>query len=101
MLEIDLRPEHLQAVQDLIRKYLPGIAVWAYGSRVNMTARDNSDLDLVAFTASSTAAAVSALRDAFDESNIPFLIDLHVWNEIPVNFHDQIQRRYVEIQPVE
>jgi len=47
---IDLTTEQRKTLSDLLRRFLPGVAVWAYGSRVKWTARPNSDLDLVAFT---------------------------------------------------
>lgn len=33
----------------LLKKYLPDITAWAYGSRVKQTARPYSDLDMVVF----------------------------------------------------
>jgi predicted nucleotidyltransferase len=61
---------------------------------VKGTARPNSDLDLVIFTSAVQRPQVSELKDAIDESNIPFRVDLHVWDDIPERFHDIIRREY-------
>lgn len=47
---IDLTSAQHKAVRSLLNTYLPNTLVWAYGSRVKLTARPSSDLDLVAFT---------------------------------------------------
>ena len=44
---VDLRAEHLEIVQGILREHSPvGVKVWVFGSRVNWTAKDSSDLDL-------------------------------------------------------
>jgi predicted nucleotidyltransferase len=82
--------EQGQLLLDLVRQYLPGVTVWAYGSRVKGTARTNSDLDLVVFTTPDKQLLVSELREALGESNLPFIVDLHVWDEVPESFHEMI-----------
>ena len=44
---LDLQPKHLRVLLDLLRQNVPDAEVWAYGSRVNHTAHETSDLDLV------------------------------------------------------
>lgn len=92
---IDLRPDQLTEVKRLLGLHLPGIVVWAYGSRVKGTARRTSDLDLVAFT--SDIAKLSDARDAFEESDLSFIVDLHSWDRIPTEFHAEIERCYVPV----
>ena len=44
---VDIRPDHLEIVQSILREYLPeGVKVWAFGSRASWTTKDSSDLDL-------------------------------------------------------
>jgi len=95
---IDITSEQRKTLVDLVRQYIPGVAVWAYGSRVKWTARPNSDLDLVAFTAPAQNQLVSELKNALAESELPFLVDLHVWDEIPERFRQIIRGEYVVIQ---
>ncbi|MBF0612488.1 MAG: nucleotidyltransferase domain-containing protein, partial [Magnetococcales bacterium] len=40
---LDIRPDHLKMVQEILKKHLPDQEVWAFGSRVKGTAREYSD----------------------------------------------------------
>jgi len=63
-----------------------------YGSQVKGTTSSYSDLDLVAFTCSSQQSAVFDLKEAFEESNLPFRVDLFSWDEIPGQFQKNIKK---------
>ena len=95
---IDLTTEQRKTLNDLLRRFLPGVAVWAYGSRVKWTARPNSDLDLVAFTTPAQRPHVADLKEALAESNLPFPVDLHVWDDVPERFREIIRNDYVVVQ---
>jgi type I restriction enzyme, S subunit len=95
---IDLTKEQRNTLSTLLRRFLPGVAVWAYGSRVKWTARPTSDLDLAAFTTPAQRPQVSELKDALAESNLPFPVDLHVWDEVPERFREIIRKEYVAVQ---
>jgi type I restriction enzyme, S subunit len=95
---IDLTTEQRTTLSDFLRQVLPGVAVWAYGSRVKWTARPNSDLDLVAFATPAQRPQVVELKDALAESNLPFPVDLHVWDEVPERFREIIRKEYVMVQ---
>ena len=95
---IDLTPAQLDEVKRLLAQYLPATQVWLYGSRVRGNARTTSDLDMVVFAEPEQQAQVSQLREAFDQSNLPFPVDLFVWSSVPEKFKKNIQQHYVEIQ---
>ena len=78
----------------LFEQYLPGVLVWAFGSRVKGTFRPDSDLDLVVFSKPAQSASVSELREALDESSLPFSVDVLVWDEIGQDFRDHILEKY-------
>ncbi len=99
--EIEITPEQMKTLRVLLRRHLPGVVVWAYGSRVNRTARRESDLDLVVFATPGQQAHVSALREALEESNLPFRVDLFVWNEVPETFRKTIEAEHVVVQEAE
>ena len=42
-----LSPRHRRLLEALLQKHVPNVEVWAYGSRVNGSAHEASDLDLV------------------------------------------------------
>lgn len=97
--DIILPPEQLRLVLDLTGKHLPGVEVWAYGSRVRGNPRRYSDLDLVAFTTPGQSAMADGLREALEESDLPIRVDLFVWDELPDSFRRQIERQYAVLQP--
>lgn len=94
---IDLSAEHRATVVALLKEYLPGTTVWAYGSRVTWTTRDNSDLDLVVFATREQADQIGVLREAFEESDLPFRVDLFAWDDVPESFRDRIRAEHVEL----
>ncbi|CAK0753779.1 type I restriction enzyme, S subunit [Gammaproteobacteria bacterium] len=98
---IDITTEQRKILLAFLRQFIPGVVVWAYGSRVKWTARINSDLDLVVFATPAQRSLVSELKDALAESNLPFLVDLHIWDDVPERFHEIIRKEYVVLQEVE
>jgi predicted nucleotidyltransferase len=90
-------PQHELLLANL-RRYLPGVPVWAYGSRVKGTARPYSDIDLAVFAPRGKRGAVSELSDALDESDLPFAADIQLWDELPEAFHSEIERRHQVLQ---
>ena len=61
-------------------------------------ARPASDLDLVTFASAGRQEAISRLREAFDESCLPFRVDLFVWDEAPKGFRGNIEEARVAVQ---
>ena len=98
---IDMNPKARRTIKELLQRHLPGVTVWAYGSRVKWTARPNSDLDLVVFAGKEQRGDVATLREAFDESNLPFRVDVFIWNEVPEKFREEIREGYVVVQEKE
>ena len=92
---IDITTEERQTVLALLQRHLPGTAAWVYGSRVKWTSRPQSDLDLVVFATPEQRSQVGDLREAFEESNLPFRVDLFVWDDVPDSFREQIQEDHV------
>lgn len=95
MQDIDITPDQRKILIDLLNDYLPDVTVWVYGSRIKGTARPQSDLDLAVFTSVEQKRAVAALKEALEESQLPFRVDLFVWDEIPAQFRENIQRMHV------
>ena len=95
---IDLALSHQHLLQKLLMQWVPGVAVWAYGSRIQGTARRYSDLDLVVFTPPEQTHQFWALKEALDESDLPFLVDLHRWHALPESFRRVIRDNHVVVQ---
>ena len=94
---IDITIEQRETILALFEEHLPDTAAWIYGSRVTWTSRPQSDLDLVVFSTPEQIGRVGALREAFEESNLPFRVDLFVWDDVPEAFREQIQAEHVVI----
>ena len=89
---IDITAEQRTIVLQLLKRHLPNTTAWIYGSRAKWTSRPQSDLDLVVFATPEQNGRVSNLRQAFEESNLPFRVDLFVWDAVPEQFRKHIKR---------
>lgn len=94
---VDLTTEQSEQIKTMLQKYLPDTEVWIYGSRCNGTARSNSDLDMCAFIHKDQRKDVARLREAFDESNLPFRVEL--FTSIPDAFKEQIEKQHIVLMP--
>ena len=95
---IDLTPDQHNEVRGLLQRHLPDTEIWAYGSRVKFSSIPSSDLDLVVFASPEQSRAVSELKEAFDESYLPFQVDLFVWDKLPKTFHKSIMEAWMVLQ---
>lgn len=74
---LDLKPEHHALVREILAAYAPGVQAWAFGSRVNGTAKRFSDLDIALHAGNELGLrTLSELRHAFQESDLPISVDL-------------------------
>jgi len=95
---VEITADQQEEVLALLERYLPDTEAWVYGSRAKWTARTASDLDLVVFAAPEQARGVSDLREAFEESNLPFRVDLLVWDQLPESFREIIKKEHVVLE---
>ena len=99
---LHLSSKHRAVIETLLRKHLPDVEVWAYGSRVSGQSHDGSDLDLVLRGPGLERIATAALgdfEDALRESNVPFIVEAHDWAWLPEEFHREIERVHVVLMP--
>jgi type I restriction enzyme, S subunit len=90
---LDLEPEHLRIVQDILRQHVPQYEVWAFGSRVSGKAKQYSDLDLAIISDQPLSLSVSAgLHNACAESSLPFKVDVVDWAMASVEFRGIIEQ---------
>ena len=100
--ELELSAEHRAQVEAILTHEAPGVEVWAFGSRVNGTSYEASDLDLVLRGADLrpvSVGIVSDLIDAFDESTLPIIVDIHDWARLPPAYQEEIRRDYYILVP--
>ena len=94
----DLPERNRKEVARILNTVAPGIEVWVYGSRINGTASEMSDLDLVLRARDLEPIDVTilaAIRNSFSESNLPILVDVLDWVQIPESFRQEIMADYI------
>ncbi|MCY3629672.1 MAG: nucleotidyltransferase domain-containing protein [Bacteroidota bacterium] len=99
---LHLSSKHREELNALLNNFLPGVEVWAYGSRVNGRSHGGSDLDLVLRGPSLNKIPIERLvdfKEAVRNSRIPFIVEALDWARVPERFHAQIERHHVVIIP--
>ena len=97
----DINNRDKELLFSLLKQYLPQTTVWAYGSRVTGDSSPWSDLDLVVFTGAEQKISLSLLKEALEESNLSFRVDLLVWDELADNFKTNITASHVLLYDTE
>ena len=96
---LSIMPAHLAMVRAILTTHVPTHEVWAFGSRVNGSAKEFSDLDLVVIGEKPLSIAVHAnLVDDFSESDLPYKVDVIDWATTDAAFRQIIQRSSVVVQ---
>ncbi len=96
---IDLSSEELAEVKRLLASHIPEAEVRAFGSRVRGNARPYSDLDLALVTPEPVDwRRIEELKDAFAESNLPFMVDVLDWDKLAKEFQAIIEKYYEVLQ---
>ena len=95
---LDLPSRHRRTLEALLRRHLPDVEVWAYGSRVNERCHAGSDLDLAMRRPGLEkipAEQLADFADAVRESTIPFLVEARDWARLPEQFRREIEERRI------
>ena len=94
---IDIRADHLRIVQDVLYRHLPaGVKVWVFGSRASWATKDSSDLDLALDGETEIPrTTLSAVEAAFEESDLPFAVDIVDVNRIGEGFLRIVEQQRV------
>ena len=96
---IDAKPEHLTEIRAILGEFVPGWEVRAFGSRVKGSAKPWSDLDLaIAGPSPMGWQSVERLIEAFQESTLPFRVDVLDWHEASPAFQAIIAENYAVLQ---
>ena len=96
---INILDDQLEIILNILKKYVPHCEVRAFGSRINGTHRHSSDLDLaIAGKERLSWQLLESLKEAFEESNLPFRVDVLDWHAISPEFQSVTEKGYVVIQ---
>jgi predicted nucleotidyltransferase len=95
---IDIKPSDLDIVTTILRRQVPDREVLVFGSRVTGKAKPFSDLDLAVMGDQPLSSTVlGQLHDEFDESTLPFKVDIVDWATTNPAFKQIIARDGVRI----
>jgi len=98
--KLDIDAKHLENILAIVKMHAPDSTVIAFGSRVEFTAKSISDLDLAVQCDRKTAQkAIPRIVGDFQESDIPFNIDVLDYNRLPDNMKKSIDGHFVKIYP--
>jgi len=94
-----LSPSELEEVQSILKKYLDSqkYKIWIFGSRAGGKIRKDSDLDLL-FDPSLDLSIRSQLGEAFEDSNLPFEVDLVNRADAANAYKDGIEKTKIELK---
>ncbi|MFH1717385.1 MAG: nucleotidyltransferase domain-containing protein [Planctomycetota bacterium] len=96
---IDVAEHHLETIKHILAEYVGDCEVRAFGSRGNGTAKKHSDLDLAIVGEGKLERRVKMLlREAFEESDLPFRVDVIDYNAVSKEFRAIIEDKYEVIQ---
>ena len=98
---LELPRRYRDQIEALLCEHVPGVEVWAYGSRVSGRSHEGSDLDLVLRGPDLQripSGRLANLIEALEESNVPIIVQAHDWARLPESFHREIEREYVVVQ---
>ena len=99
---VDIRPDHLEIVQGILREHLPvDVKGWVFGSRTNWTTKDSSDLDLALEGDNKLShKLLGALKDAFEDSTLPYIVDVVDLNAVSHAFKQIVKEQRVALPSV-
>ena len=92
---LDLTPTQQALVCSIVDKHLERRRVRVFGSRARGAAKPFSDLDLLVLGPALGASLRGALDEAFDESDLPFRVDIVEAASVSAEF-----RALIELQAV-
>jgi predicted nucleotidyltransferase len=86
---INISSDHFKTVATILKKILADNSrVWVFGSRLKKVIKPYSDLDLAidCLQQSLTIEMLADLREAFEESDLPYKVDIVDMNRISPGF---------------
>jgi predicted nucleotidyltransferase len=90
---LDMPPQHLAVACDILARNAGAREIWPFGSRARGAAKPYSDLDLVVIREQPLdIAELAQLADAFEESDLPWRVDIVEWATTDTAFRRIIER---------
>lgn len=95
---VDLTLQQRQLVRKVLHRRFPGRQARVFGSRAVGPSKPWSDLDLVILGSQPVSdLALAEARADFEESDLPFRVDLTVWRDLPATIQESIESRGIPV----
>jgi predicted nucleotidyltransferase len=92
---IDLSPEHLALLKQLITEHLSECEIRVFGSRIHTMAKPYSDIDIALKCSHPIERqTMNRLKEALQESTLPIRVDVLDWYTISDEFRQLIEEGY-------
>lgn len=92
---IEISEQERETILSILNRYIPDAEAWVFGSRIKGTFKSYSDLDLLIIGKEKMSInSMGELREAFQESDLPFRVDLVDWHRISPEFRFLIEQEY-------
>lgn len=96
---LDLTGDQLTLIKQILHRHIPGCEVRVFGSRLTGKAKSYSDLDLAAVGKTKIDRQIMIrLKENFEESTLPFRVEIQDWHRLSKNFQKVIEKNYFVIQ---
>ncbi|OQW53981.1 MAG: hypothetical protein A4S09_06210 [Proteobacteria bacterium SG_bin7] len=96
MTKIHVNEPHLSIIKQILSQY--PYEFFAFGSRVNGKHKHLSDLDIM-IKDDISGSTLEKIRGDFEDSNIPFKIDIVLYKDISPEFYHRIKSDLRKIHP--
>ena len=94
---IDLDVKYINFIKNTISSYLKEYKLYIFGSRVNGNARKYSDIDIAIESDKLTPAIKSQIELDFENSTLPYEVDVIDLNNFSNDFKNLIKNTLIEI----
>lgn len=95
MITLDFPTKYRDELESIIQEYIPDAEIRAFGSRINQQCHESSDLDLA--VRNHASGSLEKFKLAVSNSNIPILIDILNWENLPQSFKEEILKQHIVI----
>lgn len=94
---IDLEEKYIDFIKNTISSMIHNYKLYIFGSRAKNRAKKYSDIDLAIDSQELTPQIKTKLEFTFENSTLPYEVDIINLNDIDNKFKDLIQKDLIEI----
>jgi predicted nucleotidyltransferase len=94
-MKLQIEDKHLQIIKSILNDHQ--VDAYVFGSRAKMQAKKFSDLDLCLMD-QYDKTTIRKVQDSFEESDLPFKVDIVCWGEIDDNFKAKIKTDLIKFE---